>query len=138
MTRHYCENFPYTTPTHPRITHDEFQPFCELVFFNFPDKVVIIMSEHPENQGMSVTNASEYIATQILNNPELMRQFPHLTRHNVQFVEHYSQAARGAGYMATWDVVSYEWNEERQEFYNPSWRPCSLNELKELTGNQLP
>ena len=68
------------------------------------DTPVVICSQVPENTGMSVTNAAEYVAAEVISGHGL-NEAPPLT-----WIEHYprSAAERQAGLKETFDLVVFE------------------------------
>jgi len=86
-----------------------------------------MLTELPDNRGMSVTNAFEYIATQVLCQNRL-----HPGR--VIWIEHYPE--RGRDLPETLDLVTLEWSEEPDGWTasHPGWRRVSGELVAELLG----
>jgi hypothetical protein len=97
------------------------------------ERCLVIISEAPDNPGMSVTNASEDIAGQIV------RAF-NLDPARTRWIEHYPQETwryhgREEIKPATFDEVVYRW--ERLAAANPNWKRIPAEELEILTGEEL-
>jgi len=88
---------------------------------------VVMLTELPGNPGMSVTNAFEYIATQVLRQNRL-----HPGR--VIWIEHYPE--RGRDLPETFDLVTLEWSEEPDGWTasHPDWQRISGELVAELLG----
>jgi hypothetical protein len=106
---------------------------CRLRVYNHNGKFVFLLTELPDNPGMSVTNAIDIIATKLL--AEYM-----ISPHEAAFIEHYpADASRPQD---TYDYVSlnfqqravfnshnYPWFAE-----NPTWRRMTIEEVEIATG----
>jgi len=96
------------------------QANCEGIF-------VAVLSER--NEGMSVTNGIENIATALVAKRQLPPQ-------GVVFVEHYPSEMRG-GDGETFDIVDLAWHENRRAFSAPKWHPSDAAEVSRITGAEF-
>ena len=72
---------------------------------------------------MSVTNAAEQIAT------EVVKQYG-LDPQRMLFVEHYPEAQRPMPYGESYDLVTFTWKEGRAT--KPIWRHLQCEEFNEI------
>ena len=93
----------------------------------YRDIQLAIVSETGE--GMSVTNAAEIIATEIVKryglDPERML-----------YIEHYSEAQRPKPYGESYDLVTFTWDGKRAR--DPDWRhlpPAEFDEILNAVKN---
>ncbi len=104
------------------------------------DSRMVILTELGDNLGMSVTNAAERIAADVIHANRL--PVP------VVFIEHYEDGARGTtADPATFDLVtfsSYEvedlgayMGEERRRIGAPSWSALDRATVEALVGRRL-
>jgi hypothetical protein len=106
------------------------------------DEAVVICTELPNNPGMSVTNAAERIAGEVISFHRLPTP--------LVWVEHYEDGARGSEATEdphTFDLVtfsSYEvedlgayLGEERKRIGEPSWQPLDRATVEALIGESL-
>jgi hypothetical protein len=104
------------------------------------DSFVVVLTEPPDNEGMSVTNAAEEIAAAVV----LANALP--TSRTV-FIEHYEDGARGMpSDPATFDLLTFsaddpepvlragEW---RVELGEPSWSALDRATVEALVGEAL-
>lgn len=102
---------------------------------------VVICTEQEDNPGMSVTNAAERIAGEVLDAHRLSG-LP------VVWIEHYEEGARGTeDDPHTFDLVlfaSYEVEdlgmyagEERKRIGIPSWKPLDRGAVEALIGGEV-
>ena len=104
------------------------------------DSFVVVLTEPPDNPGMSVTNAAEEIAAAVVlaNALPTSRTF---------FIEHYEDGARGTpSDPATFDLLAFsaddpepvlragEW---RIELGEPSWQALDRATVEALIGGPL-
>jgi hypothetical protein len=98
----------------------------------------VVLSEHPENRGMSVTNAAEYLVTAIFNHP-LFRdmlgvdadRFPGM----YLWIEHYPER----GKVPEWRMVYFNWiccENGLWRAEDPRWYPLDLLEI--LSATRIP
>ena len=106
--------------------HEE-QPIpstCHLELWESDTETLVITTELATNEGMSITNAYEWLASQIAQEHRLD---PRRTR----FIEHYGQMSYSRGKTPdTYDLVTLMWNEGAAA--DPSWRRLTSTELAAL------
>jgi len=100
------------------------QAFCGLRIFNDPHALVVV-TEHPDNQGMSVTNAAEDLATNIVADFGLN---PLTT----VFFEHWPPMG---GQPESFDLVRFIWIDGRAT--SPEWRRWAAEQIEIVTGVAL-
>ncbi len=104
------------------------------------DAPVVICTEPPDNPGMSVTNAVERIAGEVIS--------AHRLPVPIVFIEHYEHGARGTPEdPASFDMVtfsSYEvedlgayMGEERKRIGEPSWKALDRASVEALISQAL-
>ncbi|CAG0943407.1 hypothetical protein ANRL1_01328 [Anaerolineae bacterium] len=79
---------------------------------------VVVITELDDNPGKSVTNASEYIATELKKSAKLSDA-------DVTWVEHYIYQGQHE-----YDKVEYTWNGNKAT--NPKWSPLGEDAFKKL------
>ena len=92
---------------------------CDLTIYR--EIQLVVVSETGE--GMSVTNAAETIATEIVRQYELDPQ-------RLLYVEHYPESQRPSPYGESYDLVTFIWGDHGA--YSPTWRhmpPAEFNEV---------
>ena len=95
-----------------------FESKCKIDLIRFNSgKGIIIMSEMEENEGTSITNASEQIATEIVK-----KYF--LPVEDFKFIETYPYHWKEQG--IEFDEVKYNWN--GKDFEHPHWRRIKKDE----------
>lgn len=82
---------------------------------------LVIASETGE--GMSVTNAAETIAT------EVVRRY-NIDPARMLFIEHYPESQRPKPYGETFDLVTFTWDGLTAR--NPDWRSLTVLEFKQI------
>lgn len=87
----------------------------------YPDLSLVIASETDE--GMSVTNAVETIAT------EVVRRYG-IDPKRMLFVEHYPPEQRPQPWGESYDLVTFSWDGTTAR--NPDWRPLSPAEFQDI------
>lgn len=117
--------FKYKPPHH-------IEAHCRVRIYEGTDQTIVVISEAADNPGMSVTNASKDIATQVV------RAF-NLDPARTRWIEHYPQEAwryhgREEIKPATYDEVFYSWRE--LEAREPGWQRIPLEEIEILTGEE--
>lgn len=108
------------------------------------DSPVVIVSEHPDNEGQSITNAMEVIAGSMLEAHDFSAYPAPL------FVEHYPPEADPIRQEETFDLVTfsdYEFRHKRlwgssKEWWitligEPEWEPMSREEVEALVGEEV-
>lgn len=110
------------------------------------DGPVVILTELPENDGTSITNVSEYLATKVFYDREVMGFPPE--PHDLQlplfrtvWIEHYPED-RDLGMPESYSLIEYQlidWSNQyqRHEYRNPAWRALSNDQLAELVGESF-
>lgn len=104
------------------------------------DQPVVIASELPENEGMSVTNGADRIAAELMDQYELPAPFI--------FIEHYPAEARPS-FGETYDLVTFSDFRIRKEASDyrgegpvlrigrQSWRPLGCAAVEALVGREV-
>lgn len=86
---------------------------------------VVVLHERADNPGMSVTNASEYIATALY-----VSRLRHFDPASIRWFEHYPDDPQ------SWDRIEYRIQESTTRegrsvrFTDPNWSPSSLEEIE--------
>ncbi|MHB8346009.1 MAG: hypothetical protein ACYDHM_02300 [Acidiferrobacterales bacterium] len=97
-------------------------------------QMAVILTELAENEGPSVTNAIERLASAVcLMFPEELGQIPPT---DVLWLEHYSsklsyRGVRGGGEWDTVDLVSLSWDANPGRYRSPEWRQVAENDPRE-------
>ena len=112
---------------------DCFERECQCDLFVIPredDVHVIVATERPGNEGMSVTNAAEQVYKTACETFASL-----LKKEDCIFVEHYdllSYVGGGKGETEdSWDVVTFA-----SEFMNPAWKRLTREKFEELLGSK--
>ena len=94
---------------------------------------VVILTEIASNPGASVTNASEYIATELRSRHSLLRST------NPVWIEHYNGESYTEGLFAPdrFGTIAFAWDANRAAYRSPEWRPLAASELQTLLGIPL-
>ncbi len=108
--------FPY------KPSHSGIHAKCRVRIYPPP---VVVVTELPDNPGMSVTNYAEELATLIL-------QEHGLDALRTVWIEHYPAWAE-EDRPETFDLVRFTWDGER--YTRPEWRRLMLEEVERLTGD---
>lgn len=108
------------------------------------DSPVVVISQHPENEGQSITNAMEVIAGSILE------RFDFSAYPLPLFVEHYPPEADHVREPESFDLVSFSdyefrykrlWGSSKEWWITligePDWEPSSREEVEALVGEAL-
>ncbi|MEC4720397.1 hypothetical protein RY831_14640 [Noviherbaspirillum sp. CPCC 100848] len=98
--------------------------------FLYVQRLIVVLHELPCNQGTSITNAADMVATDVLrgliengwvSDPEV-----------VTWIEHYPSSFQfdalqpiGACVADTWDLIEFEWDAVARKYRSPNWRPLS-------------
>jgi hypothetical protein len=99
---------------------------CDVhVFLNYGRDLIpncFVITEREDNPGMSVTNASEYIAM------ALVERYKIDDPHNCVFIEHYPYE------VPTWDRVTFQWSQhyrtKKWQAMIPAWERVPEEALK--------
>lgn len=73
--------------------------FCDVAFWQDSRGTIIVLTERPDNHGLSITNGAEYIAAEVIAEHEIDGM--------VTVVEHYPDSLR-IGKSDTWDRVLFD------------------------------
>jgi hypothetical protein len=103
---------------------------CGLRLVRDEERVVVVLTELPDNPGMSVTNACEEIATQV-------RRAFGLDPDQIRWIEHYPEREhhvhrRTLHEAATYDEIIFIW--EDYQARAPTWRRLTPEEVHLLLG----
>ena len=102
---------------------------CRIEATKLPDgRIVVIATELADNPGMSITNAAEYVATDVC---EALGIAPH----QLIWIEFYGYPASPSfGRKRTYDLVTFATMtpEGRPIFHEPRWRPMNEGDWKTL------
>jgi hypothetical protein len=115
---------------------------------------VVICTELKDNEGMSITNAAELIAAEVLeNHPHVFDPFALASIAGLSYdnpfvwVEHYEDGARGTpSDPATFALVEFSHYEVRgalragqcaKEIGSPSWKPLDRASVESLIGGPV-
>jgi hypothetical protein len=115
---------------------------------------VVICTEPKDNPGMSITNAAEQIAAEVLeNHPHVFDPFALVSIAGLSYdkpfvwVEHYEAGARGTpSDSASFDLVEFSHYEVRgelragqwaKEIGSPSWKPLDCASVEALVGSPV-
>jgi len=100
------------------------QPACHLKIYQVGRQqdgtLIVVYSEIPGYDGVSVTNGAEKIATAIHAEPRPSGG----NTGRYLFVEHWPVAARHAAKEDTFDVVTFAWHQDRQQVKEIASSPC--------------
>jgi len=108
---------------------------CRVRIFPNEGEPVVVVTELPDNPGMSVTNAIELIATGLTN----IHGFP---PDRTTWVEHYPEREVAERLLAeeTFDIVTFRWERDRQGRWrasNPRWQRITREGVERLAGERL-
>jgi hypothetical protein len=82
---------------------------CDLQITNCGNqRYIVVMMERDDNNGMSVTNASEEIATHVMATWLVTSDLENAHPSSFRWVEHYPRTPKRKA-EETWDIVSYTW-----------------------------
>lgn len=102
---------------------------CRLQMLRKGDTALVMFTELEDNPGTSVTNASEKLATMVVQEFEL-------APHKCLFVEHYP-ADRLTGKGETYSIVNYEWENADRAKGMPVAREASWEHLEAPDASAL-
>lgn len=118
---------------------------CRARIFRREDgRAAVIVTELPDNPGMSVTNAAEWIATTLLHRYDL-------DPNDTIWIEHYPDrhppGMEGERmFDETFDLIRFRWEDEGRHrapmrlspwARTPDWRHLDREEVEELVGRRL-
>ena len=93
---------------------------------------VVVLTEPPDNPGLSVTNACKDIATRVVQDFGINPQ-------RTRFIEHYPEEkmthhGREQVRKETFDEIFFTWDRNGRAFV-PMWKPLIKEEVKRLVGD---
>jgi hypothetical protein len=123
----YSSVFQHRKTANPLNKHNVTTFFLEIL--TMPEKVIVILSELEENEGFSVTNSVEYLATDVYHK-FLSEYYPE----QIIWIEHYPERAyRSIKNQITFSRVTLGWFKDRKAFYHPQWEYIkSIEEVREI------
>lgn len=113
----------------PSVVHHATQ--CRVRIYERVDGgFTVLATELADNRGMSITNAAEALASQLL---ALFQLDPATTR----WIEHYTaDSYREGAHKPSFDEVTFTWPANRQA-HSPQWQQLTLEEVEILTGDDF-
>jgi hypothetical protein len=104
---------------------------CFVRIWDSVEAVVVMLTELPDNPGMSVTNACEDIATRIVQDFGIDLQ-------RTRFIEHYPEEKTlhyGTEHVRkeTFDEIFFTWDSKGRAD-EPHWKPLTKGEVERLVG----
>lgn len=103
---------------------------CRIRIFDgrgdFTGQTIVVATDI--NEGNSVTNEGEHIATLICLQENIAPA-------DLIFVEHYPASV---SFEETYDRVVFDWDTFRKEFKNPRWTHWTRAKVEQATGEKLP
>ena len=102
------------------------------IFDRKPESPVVVLTEIADNPGASVTNASEYIATELRQRHSLLRSTDPI------WIEHYNGESYTPGLFAPdrFGIITFNYSPDKG-YRSPEWRPLAASELQSLLGAPL-
>jgi hypothetical protein len=93
------------------------------------EKAIVILSELEENEGFSVTNSVEYLATDVYKT--FLKEYQ---PEQIIWIEHYPESAyRSIKHKISYCRVTLDWYNEKKAFLHPQWKHIkSIEEIKGL------
>lgn len=101
---------------------------CGLEFKKSEKKCIVILTELPDNNGTSITNMYEHLATYIYNQ-FLQNDY---TYDQIMWIEHYPKESRARGEPESFDEVIMEY--DGKQFKHPKWLHMKNEEIMEIHG----
>ena len=100
--------------------------YCKVEIYSnvIHDRYVVVMTELPDNPGMSVTNAVEVVVENIYNT---VKELEGVTMDKISFVEHYFHEGN---IPETYDLVTF--NSNWTSFSSPEWKHLSIEDFEHL------
>jgi hypothetical protein len=109
---------------------------CRLRAYAHDGKAIFLLTELPDNPGMSVTNAIDQIATKLLAQymvePSEAIFIEHYPADSARPQDTYDEVTLNCRQRATLDGKHHPWIAE-----NPQWRRLTLEEVEIVTGANL-
>jgi len=106
---------------------------CRVSIFRSNGQTVVVLTETPDNRGISITNAAEYIAAAVTDLSPLQEEHPN----EIAWIEHYPQRGGTARIEETWDEVEFRWDRKEDGWHaaDPVWHPLNRADvLRILAG----
>ena len=111
-----------------RVSSNRIPAHCRLRIYGGAGATVVIMSQAPDSEGMSVTNAAEELATQIAQSFDLLGAA-------TTWVEHWPEDAyRSDDFVETFDLVEFTWSNGTAS--HPRWRRMAGEEVERMVGEE--
>jgi hypothetical protein len=109
---------------------------CRVSVFQHDEQVVVVLTETPNNRGVSVTNAVEHIAEMVMSLPLLQEKRPD----EIVWIEHYLQRGKYGDIEETWDRVELKWEFREGNWHvtagvDPRWQQLNRTEVSRLLGD---
>jgi hypothetical protein len=101
---------------------------CNIELYRLNDYDVVVCTELPENEGMSVTNAAEKVATAVVDGFDLEPE-------RLIWIEHYPVMGE---FDETWDSCEFKW--EGKKAVSVGWYPIAVPDFSalEVTSDLFP
>lgn len=114
----------YIAPGHTIVSR------CRLRIYVQTGRKVVVLTEIAENRGMSITNASDHLATEICLHYDLNPD-------NTIWIEHYTpDSYAGRGKDESFDLVRFGWDTSKRiaTAHDPDWRRLTIEEVETMTS----
>jgi hypothetical protein len=102
------------------------ESLCHVKILSNEDRTVVVITEAPQNKGMSITNAAEEIATKIVKEFKLPLE-------KTTWIEHYVHSDVFDG-EETYDQIVFIWNNKKAA--SPRWNPMPKMTFEEIVGEK--
>ncbi len=117
------ETFQFTNPHNCAISQ------CRVRIYGHPEWAMVIWTEIAENQGLSVTDAAEYLASQIQD------RFT-LDPLETLWIDHYSAFSyKDSDRKQEYSLVQLRWNPDERSYSNPEWSYLEKVQVDYLIAN---
>lgn len=102
----------------PQLGQPDLDSVFGVEFFDGDDgRPVVVLSEHPDNRGRSITNAYEFVATDVL--ARLQQDGMQVEPMRIRWLEHQRRAPTGGRPAIQWSEVLLCWDGLR--YHSPQW-----------------
>lgn len=102
----------------PQLGQPDLDSVFGVEFFDGEDgRPVVVLSEHPNNKGRSITNAYEYVATDVL--ARLQQDGMQVEPMRIRWLEHKRRAPMSGRPAIEWSEVLLSWDGRR--LHSPQW-----------------
>jgi hypothetical protein len=106
---------------------------CRVSVFQHDEQIVVVLTETPNNRGVSVTNAVEHIAEMVMSLPLLQEKRPD----EIVWIEYYPQRGEYGDIEETWDRVELKWEFREDGWHvtagvDPRWQHLNRTEVSRL------